>query len=286
MDRIVYLNGQFIPADHAAVSPFDRGFLFSDGVYEVVRYYGGRPFVMPEHLKRLADSMASLRLTLPADHPGFDVISDELIRRNGQPDAYVYWQVTRGAAEREHRFPEPSTRPTTFAFTKPMPPLDRHAAMQPMKAITHPETRWARCAIKSVSLLPNVLAAETARQAGADEAIFIRNNGTVTEGTARSIFAVIDGTLRVHPLDGSVLPSISREIVLGLALDCDLAVDQSAFSRRDMACATEVFAVGTTTEIRPILRIDDQAIRSGEVGPITRQLADALRRRIIADCRL
>lgn len=286
MDRIVYLNGQYIPADHAAVSPFDRGFLFSDGVYEVVRYYGGRPFVMPEHLKRLADSMASLRLALPTDHPGFDVISDELIGRNDQPDAFVYWQVTRGAAEREHCFPEPPSHPTVFAFAKPMPPLDRHAAPQPMKALTHPETRWTRCAIKSVSLLPNVLAAETARQTGADEAIFVRNDGTVTEGTARSIFAVIDGTLRVHPLDGTVLPSISREVVIDLALACDLLVEETAFARNAMLAATEVFAVGTTTEIRPIIQIDDELIGNGTVGPITTQLADALRCRIVADCRL
>jgi len=286
MQGTVYLNGEYVPADQATISPFDRGFIFADGVYDVVRYYGGQPFTMPEHLSRLADSMTQVRLAMPADQPGFDEISEQLVGRNGAADCYVYWQVTRGAAPRDHRFPAAELPVTTFAFVKPMPPLVRQGPPASMKVITHPETRWARCSIKSIALLPNVLARQAAEDAGCDEAIFVRDDGTVTEGTARSIFAVIDGHLRTHPLDGSILPSITRRVVIDLAGELDLSVDESAFDRDEMMRAEELFLVGTTTEVRPVVAVDGRSIGDGKVGPRTVQLTEAMRRRIIADCGL
>jgi len=286
MTATVFLNGAYLPAERATISPFDRGFIFADGVYEVVRYYGGKPFTMADHLDRLANSMSALRLALPADHPAFDDVSEQLVNRNDSADCYVYWQVTRGAAPRDHRFPAGELPATTFAFAKPMPPLVREGPPASMTAITHPETRWARCSIKSIALLPNVLARQAAEDAGCEEAIFVRDDGTVTEGTARSIFAVIDGHLRTHPLDGSILPSITRQVALDLAGEIGMSVDEAAFARDDMLQADEVFLVGTTTEVRPVLAIDGQSIGSGEPGSVTVRLAEAMRQRIIADCGL
>lgn len=287
MAQTVYLNGCYLPADRAAIHPLDRGFLFADGVYEVVRYYGGRPFAMAEHLERLRYSLGEVRITLPADLPSFDQVSDVLIERNATPEAYVYWQVTRGTTTtRDHAFPDPAVSATTFAFVKPMAPLARSGSPKPMTAVTHPETRWTRCVIKSVALLPNVLARQAAKDAGCDEAIFVRDDGTVTEGTARSIFAVVGGTVRTHPLDGSILGSITRKAALDIANAAVLPVDTRAVSRDELLAADEVFAVGTTTEVRPVTRIDDQPINGGETGPVTRRLAEGLRTRIIRECGL
>jgi len=287
MVHTAYLNGAYLPADQAKISPFDRGFVFSDGVYEVVRYYAGRPFTMTEHLRRLDDSLAALRIELPDDQPGFDAVSEELIARDGQADAYVYWQVTRGAAARDHPFPDPPAPVTTFAFVKPLKPLQTQGPPPALTAITHREIRWALCAIKSVSLLGNVLARQAAADVGCDEAIFIRDDdGVVAEGTARSIFAVVDGTVRTHPLDGSILPSITRQVAIDLCETERLAIDETAVTKKQLFEADEVFAVGTTTEVRPITSIDGRPVGDGGCGPITQRLADAMRRRIIADCNL
>lgn len=285
MSDIVYLNGRYLPRDQAAISPDDRGFIFADGVYEVVRYYGGRPFAMDAHLRRLQYSLGELRIVHP--DVSFEAISRELVERNRRPECYVYWQVTRGVAIRNHAFPDPPVPPTVYAFVKPQPPLDLAGPPKPMAAITHRETRWACCAIKSIALLPNVLAREAAADAGADEAIFVREGSDlVTEGTARSVFAVIEGQLRTHPLDGSILGSITRAVCIELAGELGLAVREEAFTRDRMLAADELFAAGTTTEVRPVTEVDGQPIADGECGPVTRQLGDALRRRIVRECGL
>ncbi len=283
MDQWVYLNGAYVSAAHAAISPFDRGFLFADGVYEVVRYYNGKPLAMAEHLERLAFSLAELKLTPPPPVEQFAEISDRLVERNAAPDAGVYWQVTRGAARRTHAFPT-DAKPTVFAACEPAPPLSDGDAVEPLTAISHEETRWARCAIKSVALLPNVLARQAAEEAGCDEAIFVRDDGTVTEGAARSILVVRDGVIETHPLDGRILGSITRMIVLRLAEQLSLPVREQAVTLEQMLGADEVIAVGTTTEVRPIRSIDGKLIGGGAVGPVTRALVAAYRQHVKQAC--
>lgn len=276
MNPWVYLNDAYVRADHAAISPFDRGFLFADGVYEVVRYYQGKPLAMAEHLERMTYSLNELKLSMGKPVDLLARISDQLVDRNATPDATVYWQVTRGAARRTHVFPDEAA-PTVFIATEPAPTLSDSDPVKPLTAISHDETRWTRCAIKSVSLLPNVLARQAAEDAGCDEAIFVREDGLVTEGTARSILAVRNGVIETHPLDGRILGSITRKIVLELAEQIRIPTHERAVSLDDLRSADEVIAVGTTTEVRPITAIDGRFIGGGAVGPITLALVDAYR---------
>ncbi len=286
MSPTVYLDGQYASRDQALISPLDRGFLFADGVYEVVRYYGGRPLAMAEHTRRMADSLAMVRITYPDDLEPLPRVSERLVEANACPDCYVYWQVTRGVAERDHRFPDPPVRPTIFAFAKPMGPLPPRVDLQPMTAITHPDIRWQRCAIKSVALLPNVLARQAAADAGADEAILVNADGHVTEGTARSVLAVFRGRVHTHPLDGSILGSITRRLVLMLAEDADIEVVEQAFTAEQLLAADEVMVAGTTTEVRPVSTVDGSSIGDREVGPVTRRLAEALHAYTRRECGL
>lgn len=284
MQGVVHLNGQYMPAERAAISPFDRGFLFADGVYEVVRYYAGKPLAMAAHVDRMRQSLDGIELASPLAVEQLAAISDELIDRNRLPDATVYWQITRGPADRTHQFPT-SPKPTVFAFARAAPPLGK--ADEPpaaMSAITFDEIRWARCGIKSVSLLANVLARQAAARADCHEAIFVRADGTVTEATARSVFAVIDGVLRSYPLDGSVLGSITRQLAIQFAREERIAVDESPFSLAQMLAAEEVIVAGTTTQVKAVGEVDGKRIGGGRVGPIAAKLYAAYCRHVERLC--
>ncbi len=282
MGQTVYLNGAYVPLDQARISPMDRGFLFADGVYEVVRYYAGKPLAMAEHVARMAYSLSELKLFPPIAVASFADISDELVQRNEMADASVYWQITRGPAKRVHSFPD-VVEPTVFATCDAMPPLVVGGEPTPMRAATHEETRWAKCTIKSIALLPNVLARQAAVETGCDEAIFTRSY-EVTEGTARSILVVIDGKIVTHPLDGRILGSITRKITLDLAEQLGIEVEEQAPTVTQLIHADEVMAVGTTTEIRPIVEINEHAIGGGRVGPITKRLHEAFVEHVRREC--
>lgn len=285
MTSIVYLNGHWLPKDQATVSIEDRGFLFADGVYEVTRYYGGKPLAMRAHLDRLHHSLDALRITPPAETDTLAQISDELIRRNNCPDASVYWQITRGVAPRKHKFPDPPVRPTVLAMCYPDQPLVRTGDPVALKAITRPDTRWWRCEVKSIALLANVLDAQAAHEAGCQEAILIRD-GVVTEGTHRGLLVVHRGKLLTYPLDGRILDSITRRIALDLARGQGISVDETYFGRDVLDYADEVIALGSTTEIASIIEIDNKPVGSGEPGPVARQLLDLYRRLVIRECNL
>jgi D-alanine transaminase len=203
----VYLNGEWLPQDQATIRIEDRGFMFADGVYEVVRFYNHHPIAMDDHMHRMKTSLDRVRIQYPDDLPPLDVVSRKLLEHNDLPDASVYWQVTRGVAPRKHKFPPPGTRPTVLAVAYPQHAFDAAAPVTALKAITRPEIRWAYCSIKSISLLPNVLDAQAAVDAGADEAILVREDGIVTEATARSVIITEGKTLLTHPLDGRILDS-------------------------------------------------------------------------------
>lgn len=286
MGDIAYLNGSFVHRDDAKVSAWDRGFMFADAVYEVVRYYNGRAIGMNEHADRLAFSLGEIRLSMPEAERPLDEVSDELVRRNDEPDAAVYWQVTRGVAERDHRFPHPTVRPTVFAMSQPMPPLMRDRLPPTMTAITTPEIRWPKCAIKSTALLANVLARQWAADADCDEAIFVRPDGAIAEGTARSVFMVKNNRLHTHPLDGTILGSITRRLVIDFAHEIGIDVVEQPFTVDQIFDADEMIAAGTTSEIRPIVEVDHRTIGRGEPGPIARRLADAYRQMVVRACEI
>ena len=285
MSNIVYLNGKYLPLEQATVNVEDRGFMFSDGVYEVVRYYNGHPISIREHLERLDFSLKSIQITLPADAPGFASICDELVRRNNRPDCSIYWQVTRGVAPRAHPFPKISTRPTMLAIAYAQPAFDPKLPVPCLKAITRPDIRWHHCAIKAVSLLPNVLDSQAAAQAGCHEAILIRDE-IVTEGTSRSIFIVEGKTLWTYPLDGRVLDSITRRHVIALAKDAGYTIREDYYRKDRLLAATEVIAVGTNTEVAAILSIDGKTVGDGKPGSVTTHLFQLFRGWVAKECRI
>lgn len=274
---LAYFNGSYVPKADIRLSPDDRGFLFADGVYEVVRGYGGRLFALEAHLGRLADGLAALRIT-GTDAMALAPVCEELIRRNrldGQ--ALIYLQVTRGAAPRRHAFPEPAVPPTVYAT--PLPFRPRGDPERGIAAITAPDLRWTRCDIKSVALLPNVLAHQQAVEAGAQEAILVRD-GVALEGTATSFFGVFGGAVRTAPRSNYILPSITRSITLELCAACGIPAEERPILVEDVARADELFLAGTTVEIMPIVRLDGRPVGPGRPGQVTRRLQRLFAERI------
>ncbi len=271
---IVYFNTQYLPRTTVKISPDDRGFLFADGVYEVIRAYKGRLFRMDLHLKRLARSLRELKINGPSMERIAE-ISDALLQRNNlkDADAAIYIQITRGAAPRKHAFPKSAPSPTVYlnAFTV-QPPVE--AWEKGAKAITTPDIRWTRCDIKSVSLLPNVLASQAAAEAGAEDAIFIRDD-FVTEGSHTNVCAVFKGRLQTHPKNNYILPGVTREVVLSLCADLNIPVSQTPISANSLPRADELMLLGTSTEVMPIVQLDNRRVSNGKPGPITRKLQEA-----------
>ncbi len=282
---IVYLNGRWLEKSDAMVPVEDRGFMFADGVYEVVRYYQGRPLAMGEHLERLCYSLDRLRIDRPGDLTDLPAISDQLIQRNGLTDASVYWQVTRGVARRAHPFPCPAVRPTVLAMAYAEKPIDLAGPPVALRAISHPDIRWPLCSIKSISLLGNVLARQAAVDHDAHEAVML-NGQIVTEGTARTIVGVYDGKLRTHPLDGRILGSITRQIVLDSARAAGIPVNENYFDLKTLFASDEVLAVGTTTEVASITQLDGRCIGDGKPGPMAKRLLKMYRQSVREQCGL
>ncbi len=278
--QTVYLDGQFIPRSEAAISPDDRGFLFSDGVYEVARAYGGRLFELDQHLARLGRSLKAMRIQ-GAPLADLGAAAHELLDRNGlsDRDALVYLQVTRGAAPRTHRFPDPGVEPTVYGYAWAFE--GSRSTEDGARAITVPDQRWARCDIKTVGLIPNCMANQAAHEAAAVEAIFVRD-GMALEGTHTNLFAVLRGVVRTPPLTNYILPGITREVVLELCADAGYEVDLAPIQAEELHRADEVFIVGTTAEVTPVVDLDGRAIGSGRPGEFSLDLLERLRRRATA----
>ena len=275
---IVYLNGEFYPRAEARVSVEDRAFVFGDGVYEVLRAINGRLFATRFHNDRLRRSLDGIRITLEeSDSPErFTDIGAQLLRENGlmRGEATVYMQVSRGVATRLHNFPSPPVPPTVYisvARFKPYADLAQSGAT----AISHPDLRWGRCDLKTLNLLPNVLAAQTAKERGAFEAMLIRD-GVVTEGAKTNFFGVVDGSLRTHPCDNHILPGITRSVLRDLARGVNISLDESPIKVSEIPRLSELFLTGTTTDVMPIVRLDDQPVGDGKPGELTRRLQKVL----------
>ena len=278
MSDVVYLGGEFVPRGRAAISIDDRGFLFGDAIYEVIRVVRGR-FIEPErHLRRLARSLHEVGLPAPA----LDLlaVAADLIRRNdlGGREATVYAQVSRGAAPRQHAFPPSGTPPTVLVTAMPFTPRTDLIAGG-VAVITLPDVRWSRCDIKSVNLLPNVLAAQRAAEAGAFEAILVRD-GVVTEATRSNVLAVVGGVVRTHPTGPLILPGVTREVVLELASGAGVPVREEELGADELFAAEEVLLTGTTADVTPVVMVDGRAVGEGRPGPVGRRLGALLAERI------
>lgn len=275
-EEIVYLNGAFLPYSQALIPVEDRGFLFADGIYEVVKCYGGRPFRLASHLERLTQSAAAIRLPLPPLDE-LEQAALALIGSNGLDgrDAVIYIQVTRGPARRAHPFPA-APRPTVFLFARSDPGPDPELRARGVRALTVPDRRWSFCHVKTVGLLLNVLAKQQAVEAGCYEAIFVRD-GVITEGTASNAFAVFGGTVRTHPEGPHILSGVTRQAVLETAARLGIPVVEEPVPRDRLGDADEVFLTGTLTEVMPVVEVDGRPIGAGRPGPVTRALQDGFR---------
>ncbi len=269
MGQIYWYRNEWLPAEEVRVSPEDRGYYFGDGVYEVLRVYAGQLFETGRHLARLKKSAEGVRLPLPYPEAELESILKELIRRNGLREGTVYLQITRGAAPRSHLFPK-DAGPVAMAYTTEVKrPLS--AMEKGYSAITAEDVRWLRCDMKTLNLLANVLAKQEAAEKGADDAILHRGS-IVTESSASNVMIVKDGRLATHPADNLILHGVTRAVVLRLAAEAEIPVEERAFTVDELLAADEVLLTGTTIEVMPVTVVDGQTIGSGRPGPVTRRL--------------
>jgi D-alanine transaminase len=277
MSRVAYVNGAYVPLRSAAISIMDRGFQFADSIYEVWAVRGGRMFDVDEHMARLRRSLAELRIRPPMDETSMMAVMRETMRRNRVRDGIVYVQVSRGAATRDHVFPAVGTKPTLVVTAKN---LDRNAiakrAAIGIKVITTPETRWERRDIKSVNLLPNVLARQGAKEKGAFEAWFVDADGLVTEGTSSTAWIVdASGVIRTRGLSHDLLHGVTRAVVLKLARERQMKVEERPFTVEEAKGAREAFITAASNAATPVIEIDGIAIGDGRPGLVTEALRAA-----------
>lgn len=285
MDQ-VYLNGEFLPQEEARIPVDDRGFLFGDGVYEVTPFYGGSPFRLHRHLARMRRGLAALRI--PFDPDGLESVHHELLERNRlsrSEMAIVYLQVTRGVAPRTHHFPEPAPPPTVYGYAKRFQRPDPGEWGKGFGAVTVPDLRWARADLKTVQLLPNVMAQQAAREGGAADALLVRD-GLALEGALTNLFVVFGDLLVSHPTSNQILPGITREAILEVARERRTPVEERPIPVGDLPAASEIFFTGTTAEVRPTVRLDGDPVGTGEVGPVTRALQDGFLELVARECGL
>lgn len=267
-------NGSLMPIDEVKVSVLDRAFLFGDAIYEAMRVYRNRMFLWAEHRQRLATSLRELRIDCDVER--LSQRAEETLAASKVAEGLVYIQVTRGVATRTHHFPNPPAAPNELVYVVDYggDPAARYRETG-VKTVKFPDLRWARRDIKSTNLLGNCLAAQAAAEANCHEAILVEPDGQISEGTHSSVFAVQDGKLITAPADQHILPGITRSFVLKLARDVGIGVMEHRFRESDLPVIEELFLTSTTSEVLPIIAVDDQPISGGVPGPITRRLAKA-----------
>lgn len=280
MSRIAYVNGRFLPFRQACVHIEDRGYQFADGVYEVMALVAGRLLDESRHLDRLERSLAELGIAWPMSRSALSLVMGQLIRRNRLATGILYLQITRGVARRDHAFPA-ATRPSLVMTVRALRSNPASLAQRGARVITIADIRWRRCDIKSIALLPNVLAKQAARLAGADEAWMVDEDGSVTEGSSTNAWIVTaDGKLVTRPADHSILNGVTRMAVLDLARTLGLEVVERPFSLIEAKAAPEAFLTSTTGYVMPVVAIDGEAVGKGTPGPLTLRLREAYVQRI------
>ncbi|WP_417683811.1 D-amino-acid transaminase [Roseibium sp.] len=276
MSRIAYVNGQYVPHKDAAVHVEDRGYQFADGVYEVCEVWQGNVVDMPRHFDRLGRSLRELRIDWPMSRAAVEFVIREVVRRNRVRNGMVYIQVTRGVARRDHFFPTDDVAPSIVVTARSTSPAAaEEAASKGISVITYPENRWPRVDIKTVALLPNVLAKQEARERGSKEAWYVDVNGMVTEGGSTNAWIVSkDGVLLTRPAEGGILRGITRAVVLDLIAREGLAFEERAFSVDEAKQAREAFVTAASTLVMPVVRIDDTVVGNGHPGSTATRLRE------------
>jgi D-alanine transaminase len=274
MSRIAYVNGRYLPLHSASINVEDRGYQFSDGVYEVCEVRGGRVIDARRHLARLRRSLAELRIAMPMSEAALTIVLRECIRRNRVDNGIVYLQITRGVARRDHAFPPPDTRPSVVVTARNLDALgNERAASDGVAVITVPENRWERVDIKSISLLPNVLAKQAARERGAKEAWFVDRHGHVTEGSSSNAWIVTKaGKVVTRPADNGILRGITRGVLLEVIEAQGLVLEERSFAVEEAYNAREAFLTSASQIVMPVVRVDDRPIGNGSPGSIATAL--------------
>lgn len=284
MSRIAYVDGSYVPQRTAAVSVQDRGYQLADGVYEAVQRYRDRIRDAELHLGRLERSLRELRIAAPMSRAALVKVMDQVARRNRVTDGLYYIQVTRGVAPRSHAFPVVPVRPVLVVMIRRLPTFPAGPEQLAVKVVTHPDQRWARCDIKSIALLPNVLARQAAAEQGAFEAVLVDGDGMVTEGAASSFWIVdADGAIRVRHLDQHILPGCTRAALLSELEKEGIKVDIRAFSLEEARNAREAFLTSVNSFVRPVVAMNGAAVGDGKVGPVTRRLFEIFARHVTGE---
>jgi len=272
MARTVYVNGEYLPEDQGKISIFDRGFLFADGVYEVTAVLNGRLVDYDPHMERLERSLGELRIGWPCSKDELKAMHLEMIRRNALKEGIIYMQVTRGAADRDFKFPK-DAKPTLVAFTQEMRLADNPNAVVGVKVVTIPDIRWQRRDIKSVMLLAPVLGKQEAYEKGAHEGWMVED-GFVTEGTSSNAYIVKDGKVITRPLSNSILAGCTRRSLFRLAKEHGVEIEERRFTPEEAYAADEAFLTSASQFVMPIVEIDGKRVGGGQPGPVTRKLRD------------
>ncbi len=268
----IYLNGQFMPLEEARIPVLDRGFIFGDGVYEVIPVYSRRPFRIASHLKRLQHSLDGIRLQNPHSDAEWTRLINELIAHNAVEDQYLYLHITRGVAKRDHAFPNPPVTSTVFMMSNPLLTPPAALLQSGVGAVSAPDNRWLRCDIKAIALLPNVLLRQMAVDAGAAETILIRDNDFMTEGAASNIFVVKNGTLLAPPKDHLMLPGITYDIVLEIAAANGIPYQVRKIAAAEVFSADELLLTSSTKEVLAITTLDGKPVGNGKPGAMFTKL--------------
>jgi D-alanine transaminase len=268
---ISYLNGAYVPLQEARISPLDRGFLYSDGVYELIPVYDGRPFRFEAHADRLTRSLAAIQMEDPHTRSEWREILSTLVTRNGGGNQYVYWQVTRGAEFGRNHAPLPKVPRTVFAFCAPLPMTSAATLENGVECITAEDTRWAQCDIKSVSLLANILLRQQAVDAHAAETILLKD-GQLREASSSAVHVVIDGVIVSPPRSHSILPSTTRSAMEEVATSAGVAYKSAPVSEKELRTADEVWISAATREVQPVTKLDGKPVGTGKPGPVWRRV--------------
>jgi len=262
----IYLNGEYMPIEEARISVLDRGFIFGDGVYEVIPVYSRKAFRLAEHFRRLQCSLDGIKLANPHSDGEWAGITNELIARNSGDDQYLYLHITRGVAKRDHAFPNPPVRPTVFMMSNPLSVPPEALLQSGVGAVTAQDNRWLRCDIKSISLLPNVLLRQMAVEAGCAETVLIRDDSFMTEGAASNIFVVSNGRLLAPPKDNLMLPGITYDVILEIAAANNIPFEVRKIAVGELFAADELLLTSSTKEVLAITRLDGKPVGNGKPG--------------------
>ncbi len=267
---MIYLNGKFMPIEEACIPVLDRGFIFGDGIYEVIPAYSRKPFRLAKHLNRLQHSLEGIRLKNPLSNADWESLLEQVIAKNDGEDQYLYLHITRGVAKRDHAFPV-NVPPTVFIMSNPLLPPPAELLISGASAITAIDNRWIRCDVKAISLLPNVLLRQLAVDVHAIETILIRD-GFLTEGAASNIFVVKDNVLLAPPKSHLMLPGITYDVILELAAANQIAHEVREISEAEIRAADEILLTSSTKEIMPITLLDNKSVSNGKPGAMFTQL--------------